>query len=309
MRFSRPIEVGRAAPPRAAQWRPSVASGRPGEAVVAWVDERRRSPGDDLAQESIFTARVTAAGTIRDEQRLDLETPVTEAQELANAWAPSIAARGRNVLVTWVDFRRYDWDVIARISRDGGASFGAEIQVNDTPDADEALDDTPRAALGPGGRPLVAFTDWRKRASTARRPHQLYDTAIAVPGRRPRRVDHHGDRQVSTFSPAIAPLSGGNALVAWQDAALGVNQIEVTHVAAGSAGGRRSSVSDLRPGAANMWRPALAVAGRRAVVAWEDDREGVGQIYVARASVDRIGRRARQGPALTGRADADAARR
>jgi hypothetical protein len=32
----------------------------------------------------------------------------------------------------------------------------------------------------------------------------------------------------------------------------------------------------------NRWRPALALSRSRAVVAWEDDRDGPSQIYVRR---------------------------
>ena len=73
--------------------------------------------------------------------------------------AITVAARGNAVLGTWVGFLRYDWDVFSRLSRDGGATFASQADVNDTPPADEAIDDSPRAAFA-GRTPGTTQHGW-----------------------------------------------------------------------------------------------------------------------------------------------------
>ena len=267
-----------------AQWRPSVAATGKGSAFVAWIDERERSKDDDLPQAHLYGARLRADATPAESgKRLDGGTVAKLADKLDNSWAPDVAARGRRVAVTWIDFRTYDWRAYLRTSRDGGATFGAEQPVTDAPSGenDESLDDTPRAAFGPQGTPFVAFTDYRKRDSSTR-PHQLYDIDLGRPGAKNVQVDPWGARQLDTFAPAIA-FSGSNAYVAWQDASRGVNDIRMRRVtAAGKVSGRAVRVDDGGSRAANAWRPDLvAVRGGRLVVAWEDERDGPTQVFAA----------------------------
>lgn len=284
--FGPPVTV---APGPGPQWAPAVAVTGPDRAVVAWVDERGRFTGDDLPQAALMSARLEG-DTPSAPQRLDRTDGVApSAATLDHAWAPSVAARGDDVLVSWLDFRTYDWDVAARRSPDGGASFAPEQPVNSTPAADEALEDVPRAALGAGGRPLVAFSDWIKDGRSATTPSALYDIAAAVPGERQRQVDDAGEAHVSAFAPALAALPGGGFLVAWQDHRTGPGTIRARVLAAdGAARGPGRRVDDAGSAAGGRARPAVAVSRGRAVVAWEDDRDGPGQIYVARASLSRL---------------------
>jgi hypothetical protein len=189
--------------------------------------------------------------------------------------------------VTWVGFLRYDWDVFSRISRDRGATFAPQADVNDTPAADEAIDDSPRAAFA-GRTPLVAWTDWRKRDSAGLVPHQEYDTYLATPGGPYRQIDPYGGRQLSTFSPAICGLANGDSLVAFQDAGSGQNDIRIRRMRASGRRGRTRRVDDSGRRGGNAWRPQIACARRHVVAAWEDERDGPAQIYAARARVTRI---------------------
>jgi hypothetical protein len=193
-----------------------------------------------------------------------------------------VAARGRDVLVSWIDFRGYDWDVYSRLSQDAGRTFADQRQVNDTPEAVEALSDAPASALPAGGAPLVAFTSWEKDEASARTAHRLYDVVVGRPGGAPRQVDGHGGAQLNAFNPAIAPLPGGEALATWQTHPRGQADLEIARVR-GSRSGRALRVDDSGRAGWNQWRPALALTTLRAVVAWEDDRDGPSQIYVARA--------------------------
>ncbi len=290
--FAAAVAVGRAAPRGARQWEPKVAALGGDDAIVAWIDERARSADDGLPQAHLHVARVRGRRVVSD-RRLDDGEPVENAAKLANAWAPSLAVRGRTVLASWVDFHTYDWRVYSRISPDAGRTWRRTAQVSDAPpppgstEPVESIDDAPRAALTDRG-PLVAWTDFRKDASSASRPSRLYDIDVAVPGRPNRQVDPHGARQVNTFSPAIVPLAGGAALVAWQDHVRGLGDVRITRVREGRGGGRAVRVDDGGSSGQNAWRPALALAGSQVVAAWEDDRDGPPQVFAAGAPVARI---------------------
>ena len=271
--------------PVADQWKPQVAATGKGRAVLAWVDERLRSADDGLPQAHVFTARITPAALRGTPTRIDTGAPVTNAARLDNSWSPSIAAHGSEVLLSWLDFRTYDWRVSVRRSHDAGASFGAERAVTDTPAGQEALDDTPRSLLLRGDHELVAFTAYGKRG-THGAPHPLYDIDAAVPGRTNRQVDTHGSAQVSTFSPSAVALPSSGALVAWQDDALPPGEIVVARVdASGRRRGSAVRVDDAGTRGRGAWRPAVTVAGGRAVIAWEDARDGPRQVFVATAPI------------------------
>ena len=195
--------------------------------------------------------------------------PAPLAATLDHAWAPALAARGRRLALTWTDFRDYEWNAYARSSPDGGATWGAERAVNDTPDADEALEDTPRPALLAGG-PLVAFTDWAKSAASATRASPLYDVAVARPGEPRRRADGSGGRHVEAFAPALV-RAGGDAIVAWQDHRRGPADILAARVRGGRPGapvrvddsGRRG-LQPVAPGAGGGPGPRGGRLGGRA---------------------------------------------
>jgi hypothetical protein len=285
-RFGPPRPIDPAAPGGTAQWRPALAAGR-GETVhAAWIDERTRHSDGGLPQAGLWYSRVIG-GVPEPARRLDGGAPEPLATKMDNAWAPSVAARGNGVLVAWVDFRRYDWDVLSRLSRDGGRTFGPQTTVNSTPAKDEALNDTPRAAFA-GRTPLVAWTDWRKRDSASLRPHQQYDTYLAAPGGPNRQVDPFGGRQRSTFWPALCGLANGDALVAFQDASTGQNDVRIVRMRRGGRRGRTRRVDDAGRRGGNAWRPQLACARDRVVAVWEDERDGPALIYAARARIRRV---------------------
>ena len=254
----------------AATWRPSIAATGAGTAYLAWVDTRDRFTLDDLPQAGLHGARLPDGGPVR----LDATGPQAgDARTLDNAWAPNVVARGGDVLVSWIDFRTYDWRVYARRSADGGATFDTERAVTGTPPDQEALDASPH---GVAGTALVAYTAWAKSAASARRPSTLYDIRLGSPGGRSRRVDGTGSSAVEAFAPAAAAFRGV-PYVAWQDMASGTGSIRLARMGARA---RRLLVAGGRTG--NRWRPAIAISGSHAIVAWEDDRDGPSQVYVRR---------------------------
>lgn len=267
------------------QLRPSIAATGRGTAYLAFADDRARFEADDLPQAGIWGVPLESGRAAKAERLDSTAPPVDLAATLDNAWAPSLTARGQRVELTWIDFRDYEWNVYARPSSDGGASWGAERRVNDTADADEALEDTPRAALL-GDSALISFTDWAKSATARERPSPLYDIAAAAPGRAQFRVDGTRGRHVQAFAPAIV-AAGRGAVVAWQDHRRGAGDLYAARVTARKAG-RAVRVDDSGTRGWNQWRPALAASRGRIVAAWEDERDGPAQIFFARAPTRRI---------------------
>jgi hypothetical protein len=292
--FGPPSALDPAPPPDVAQWRPTLAAGRGDLVHAAFVDERARSADDNLPQAGTFYTRIRG-GRVERARRLDTDKPVASSAKLDNAWAPHVAAAGDRVIVTWLDFQHYDWDVFARVSANDGESFGAQTSVNNTPEVkpgvsseqDEALNDTPRATFTSKG-PLVAWTDWRKRDETARTPHSAYDIYVASPGATENyQADPYGGRQLSTFWPAVCAVRE-DVLVAFQDASRGQNDVRIVRMRGGSERGRAYRVDDAGRRGGNAWRPQLACSRGRVLAAWEDERDGPPRIYTAVAPAGRL---------------------
>src|SRR5439155_17535782 len=143
---------------------------------------------------------------------------------------------GKRVLVTWIDFQNYDWDVMSRISSNGGSSFAKQVDSNPekADAADENLSDSPKALFTKAG-PFLAWTDFHKRDSSTR-VHPLYDTYVAAPGKRATQADPYGGQQVSTFWPS-ACADGRDVIVAFQDSATGVANVKIPRVRGGTKRG------------------------------------------------------------------------
>jgi hypothetical protein len=153
----------------------------------------------------------------------------------------------------------------------------------------EQLADTPDPALGPGGKPLIAWTDWRKRDSSATKPHSEYDTFIASPGGKNRQVDPYGGRQVSTFTPSICPVGSAGAIVAFQDSSAGRSVVRAVGMRGGALKrGRARLVSDAGPRGGNAWRPRIACSGGRVLAVWEDERDGPPRLYYSTGAARRL---------------------
>jgi hypothetical protein len=139
-----------------------------------------------------------------------------------------------------------------------------------------------------GRRTLVAWTDWRKETATFSRVSRDYDTWLSASDGGEfgpeARADTLGVRQASSFWPALA-VDGGHALVAWQDSSSGSGDIRLSRLGPGHGARHSIRVDDTGDAGANQYRPAIAVAGRRVVVAWEDERDGPMQVYFAAAPV------------------------
>ncbi len=285
-RWSAPVAVDAQAPAKAGQWRPSIAATGRNTAFVAWIDERARFSADDVQQAALYGS-VLEGDKALAASRLDAAGPTAPlAATLDHSWWPSVAARGRRTVVSWTDFRTYDWRIYQRLSADGGRTFADESAVGDVPAETESLADRPQAVVLRGGGPLIAWTHWAK-TDNWREPLRLHDTLVGAPGAKSFQADGHGAEHTSTFSPALLALPDGGAVVAWQDHARGPGDIRAARVTATGAG-KPYRVDDSGDAGWNQWRPALGLTSARVVVAWEDERDGPANIFVARAKPSRI---------------------
>ncbi len=274
----------------AGKWLPALAIvGR--DPVVAWVDERDRGP-EDQPLEHIYAARGRRGGrTVDPDVRVDAGTPDPLAVHADNKWGPALAADGDTVYAAWSDFRSYNWDIYAARSDDGGATWSANTRVDDFMDL-ERLNERPTVAVGRGGRVHVAWTDLRAReadtnifaarsddrAVTFTVPVQLDDSK--------RGFDPDADTSTNQWHPSLA-ADRDRLFIAWQDDRLGNNDIFFTTTADGGVRfAPAERVDDTGTGTSGQTRPQLALGGsgrgRRCYVAWEDDRGGDADVYLAR---------------------------
>jgi hypothetical protein len=134
----------------------------------------------------------------------------------------------------------------------------------------------------------VAWADWRKRDSAARTAHQQHDVFVSAPGAANVQADPYGTKPVSTFAPSICATRGDDALIAFQDASRGQNDIRLVRMRGGTKRGRAWRVDDAGDRGGNAWRPRLGCWGDRVLAAWEDERDGPPQIYIASTSAGRL---------------------
>ncbi len=242
-----------------------VALGSDG-AYAVWIDDK---PGEY----GVF------GGVVGDfPERLDQGRPVAFAEQLDNAWAPSIVENYKQIVITWADFRNYKWDIYARVSEDRGDSFSPQVRVNNSADEVEALNDSPQAAILRGD-PYVAWTDFRKRTDSGISP--LYDIFGARVGQVNERIDKDGRGQRNAFSPSATQVRGGQVGVAWQS-----HRRPTADIVATLIGGDRVRVDDAGGSNVNSWRPAIAdLPGNNVIVAWEDDRDGPRNIFKRRLAL------------------------
>jgi hypothetical protein len=99
------------------------------------------------------------------------------------------------------------------------------------------------------------------------------------------RLDTDGAGQASSGNPVVS-ASGSLACVAWDDQRSGQPDVRLSR---STDGGATWSGADVRldtdaPGAAASWTPSIRVSGANVVVAWEDRRDGAGDVRVNRST-------------------------
>jgi hypothetical protein len=278
------------------KWRPAIAAaGR--RVYVAWVDERDVSP-QGIAFEHIYFARSLNGGrSFEPSQRVDAGAPVALSTRLDNKWAPAVAALRRNVVVTWADFRNYNWDIYAAASDDRGATFAANVRVDDFVPDIERLHQNPAVTIIPKSRrTVVAWTDLRAREpdtsvffATSSDGGATFSANAALDDSRAG-FDPDADTPSNQWSPQLASFRDDVCAV-WQDNRLGNNDVFFTASRDGGASfAANERVDDTGAGISNQYNPDVAITRFRGQVTcyavWEDTRDGDSDVYLARRSLD-----------------------
>lgn len=273
----------------AGKWHPVVAmAGRRGNPVVVWVDERDAGPRISVL-EHLYAARGRGrrGADGRPVVRFSRSRPVVRektldplAVQLANEWAPSIAAVGRRLAVAWLDFRSYNWDVYASFGRSGIRYYRPPIRVDDSQNF-ERLNSHPSIAHDDGtGALLLVWADQRDREVDT----NVFRSVSTDGGRTwssPARLDSADSGRdpdvqppANAWQPEVA-AAGGLSCVAWQDDRLGNSDV---FAAVSGDGGQAFSaderVDDSGSGSSEQFGPSAAVGAGRCYVAWSDDRSG-----------------------------------
>lgn len=238
---------------------PAVASDRDGVIYVAWE-------GETAGNWDIFFSRSTDGGAT-------YAPPVNLSANPGDSKLPAIAAHGKGeVYVAWQDSTGPGRQILFRRSTDGGKGFDSS-----RPLAPHAVGTrAPAIGVEAIGSVVVVWQGTVKgtlgivfaRSTDGGRTFSA--PRLLVPGVRERQA------------PAVATADGEIYLV-WRDRVAGRWEIFFARSIDGGQTFTPALNVSRTPGLANA--PAIAANGRRRIaVAWQDDRTGTPQIFVARST-------------------------
>jgi hypothetical protein len=244
-----------------------MCSDNAGGGIIAWQDNR----GPDY---DIYARRITSAGVpqwIADGSGVSIVA--------GNQTAPQIAADGLGgVLIGWMDTRSGNLDIYAqRLSSLGGTYWlgnGYAVCTAANNQSDLAI-----CADGSGGA-IMAWED--NRAGTgdlyAGRVTSVGNTAWAANG-----IVISAQTNFQ-FDPVLLPDGLGGAFIAWADSRSGLFEIYTQRV--NNAGTAAWTVNGVALGTlGNGTEPSMVTDGLGGfVVAWQDSRTGVSDIYARRVN-------------------------
>ncbi len=246
---------------------PSIALVGSGDFIVAWEDERN-------GYDDIYAQRCAGDGTPLGGNFLvnDNSTPSYQ------VW-PSLSGNlGGDFVVAWQDMRNSgDPDIYAQRYDSDGNPQGINWRVND--DGGGTTQYYPSVAMNDSGRFTVAWEDSRNGDWDVY--VQRYDADGSPLGVNFVVNDDGGSEDQE--DPVIAISADGGFVVAWEDRRDGNRDIYMQRFAAdGSPLGSNSKVND-DAGTSSQYSPAVSIDGNgNFVIAWEDNRSGMGDIYAQR---------------------------
>ena len=264
---------------------PNAAWGGGKTLVVVWADERRGGKVFD-----VYARRSPDGGMTWGPEQLLSDFP----EKLpSDAFArPRIIGDGQDrYWVVWMGIKNGRSSLYMNRSVDGGRKWTNPV----------ALTGESQSVLGrnlhrAGERMLLVWQDVRTGRD---RLYAVTSSDGGVTWTAPARVDHVPESaEVAVTSPSVLLNADGEALVAWQDARNGREDI---FLARSTDAGRTWGPEDQRmdadePGTALSRFPSLARAkDGRVALAWDDDRAGLEDIYVR---VRSAGERPQWGPEI-----------
>jgi hypothetical protein len=276
----------------AGRWNAALAVDHAGNPLVAWVDERDRSPGGRPLEHIYFSRGRHGGESLSRAVRVDRGAPVPVATELNNKWAPAVAAQRGAFLVAWTDFRNYNWDIYVGRSRTG-RRFDLSRRVDDARDQLERIHDHPALAIDTRGTIHAVWADRRRqdpdtdiRYARSSNGGRSFSDSIAV-DRAEQNLDPDTDTPSNQWHPAVV-VDGADVFVVWQDNRLGDNDIFFARSRdRGASFEVDERVDDSGDDASNQYRPDIAVSDGMLYVTWEDERYGPARVAVTRRTFVR----------------------
>jgi hypothetical protein len=265
---------------------PNAAWGGGKTLVVVWADERRKGRTFD-----VYARRSPDGGVTWGPEQLLSEFPE---KLLSDAFArPRLIGDGQDrYWAVWMGIKNGRSSLYINRSVDGGRKWTDPASLT----GGESQSVFGHSLHRAGERMLLVWHDMRTGRD---RLYAVASSDAGVTWTAPARVDHLPESsEVAASSPTVLLNADGEALVAWQDARNGRDDI---FLARSTDGGRTWGLEDQRmdadePGTALSRFPSLARAkDGRVALAWDDDRAGLEDVYMR---VRSAGERSQWGPEL-----------
>ena len=256
---------------------PQIVTDGAGALVIAWEDYRNANPDNDWAESKgsdIYVARCDGAA-LTCTPNLKVNSDSTPGDQRR----PRLSRRGSQVALIWEDHRDDGAEapqVYTALSNDGGATWGANRRVPNpaaTPTRRDSAT-SPAIAFAADG---ALFAAWEHHAGALTAPADIYAAQWnGAAWNIPQRVDAAPVR-VRSLAPVIAGSDAG-LFIAWQDHRAGASNPDIYAARWGGSGWSEQAVTTA-PGM--QTQPAMAAAGDRVRVAWQDAGAGNPDIFTA----------------------------
>ncbi|MGB0383472.1 MAG: exo-alpha-sialidase, partial [Ardenticatenaceae bacterium] len=251
-----------------AQYDPSVAVDANGTVYATWEDNRN-------ADQDIYFATSTDNG-----QSWSADVKIND--DAGGTWQynPSMAVSPNNTLyVSWADNRNGNQDVYFASSTNGGATWSANVKVND--DAGGAWHNNPSLAVDANDNVVVAWEDLRNG------DQDIYFARSTDSGATwSSNVKVNDDSSLlHQYTPSVGVDGSGTLMLAWYDQRNGNDDIYFARSTNNGTSWSANVKLNDNSGTSSEQYPSLAVdSNGNAVAVWQDARDIVNNIYSARSS-------------------------
>jgi len=241
------------------EWLPDTAILADGTAIVTLVAER-------AGNERVLVARgpSDAWSVIAADGPALFEAPNTR----NNQWGPAVASDGVGLLLAWVDFRAFNWDVYGARSLDGGLTFEVAHRVDDGGEAPERIHADVDVVFSLDTF-FVAWTDVRLRRGASGVRFSAWDDTSPQPSI----VASRGPEDSWSWRPSMLAGDAGSVRMAWQDLRSGGNDPYLATLQSNGADNDEGRLDD-GPDHEQQYAPKLAASTSGLIAVWEDSRGG-----------------------------------